>query len=261
METNISRLLTEINRAASEGDSLNLVNIDMEDGAKKRLEALWIASRFVCDRTTNITKCLNDFEGYQVRGIPVTMKPNDSTYNESLNRELTLSLNKKGEITGVRRAWGVNEDVNKILTPTGNSGVNEMRMRREILKWIEDYKTLYNVKDLKGIEDVLSKGVRPEETIVNKKQWLNGLKWMFERKDFTTEIDCISVLKHGAVANIFGLTFHQKIRCANYEDAGWFFLMLDFNDPDRMQIWVCTYQPDSVVAKDGVFTLDDVYIP
>lgn len=260
METNISRLLTEINRAGSEGDSLNLADIDMENGAKKRLDALWDASGFVCDRTTNIAKCLIDFQGYQVRGIPVTMKPNDSTYNESLNREFTISLNKQGEITGVRPAWELNEDITKILTTTGTGGVMESRMRREILKWIEDYKTLYNGKDLKGIEDVLSKGVCPEDAMVNKNQWINGLKCMLERNNFSTEIDLISVLKHGGVANIFGLTFHQIVRCANYEDAGWFFLMMDFNNPDRMEIRICTYQPDEVVAKEGVFTLDDFYI-
>ncbi len=260
MENNISRLLTEINRAASEGDSLNLADIGMEDGAKKRLDALWDASRFVCDRMTNIAKCLNDFQGYQVRGIPVTMKPNDSTYNESLNRELTISLNKQGDITGVRPAWELNEDVTKILTPTGNAGVNEMRMRREILKWIEDYKTLYTTKDVKGIEKALGSAI-PDMKSDYKKEWLGSLNEFFLDDDFSSEIDEIFLDKHYAKSNIYGLTLHQKIRSKSYEDAGWFFLLIDFNDPSNFQIHICTYQPDNVAAKDGVFTFYDFFIP
>lgn len=157
MENNISDLLTEIDRAGSNGITLNLSGISMEQGAKERLIALWDACRFVCDKSTNISKCLHDFQGYQVRAIPITMKPQDSSYDQSLNRELTVSLNRNGVITGVRPAWELNEDINKILTTTGTGGVMETRMRRELLKWVEDFRCYYNERNIAALEKYIVK--------------------------------------------------------------------------------------------------------
>ena len=56
MENNISALLTEINRAGKARSSLNLSAINMEPAAKTRLTALWEDARFVCDKSSNISK-------------------------------------------------------------------------------------------------------------------------------------------------------------------------------------------------------------
>ena len=78
MEKNISALLTEINKAGNSGRELNLSGLRIHDEAKGRLNMLWNeTSRFVCEKQTNISKCLNDHQGYQVRGIPTTMLPAD----------------------------------------------------------------------------------------------------------------------------------------------------------------------------------------
>lgn len=258
MESSISSLLTEINRAGTDGDSLNLSGINMNPVAKERLIALWQDSPFVCDKSSNISECLQDFQGYQVRAIPVTMKSQNSSYNQLFSRELTVSLNKSGVITGVRPAWELHEDVEKILTPTGKGGIIETRIRREILKWIEDYRTLYTIKDLDGIANVIN-DFSPTEK--NNEQLLSGLKRMFASEDFSTEIDHISIMKSGLKANIYGLTFHQKFNTNNYSDSGWFFFLWDLNDPEKPQIHVRTWQSDEEASKDGVFTLGDFFIP
>lgn len=285
MENNISDLLTEIDRAGSNGIALNLSGISMEQGAKERLIALWDASRFVCDKSTNISKCLHDFQGYQVRAIPITMKPQDSSYDQSLNRELTVSLNRNGVITGVRPAWELNEDINKILTTTGTGGVMETRMRRELLKWVEDFRCYYNERNIAALEKIYSEdaliitgsvvmrrrnegdgAVRYEQKVNYKVQdkttYLTNLKRQFDTKKYIkVEFDHISVMKHGAKPNIYGVTLHQTWRTNTYHDEGWLFLLWDFNDPEKPQIHVRTWQPDQVVVKDGVFTLDDFFIP
>lgn len=285
MENNISALLTEINRAGTSGVPLNLSGVNMEPAAKERLMALWEDSRFVCDKSTNISKCLNDFQGFQVRAIPITMKPQNSSYDQSLNRELTISLNKWGVITGVRPAWELNEDVNKILATTGTGGVMETRMRRELLKWVEDFRCYYNEKNINALEKVYSEdaliitgsvvnqrqnagdgAVRYEKkvhyTVHDKNTYLTKLKRQFKAKKYIkVEFDHISVMKHGAKENIYGVTLHQKWKSNDYSDDGWLFLLWDFNDPEQPQIHVRTWQPEQAVAQDGVFTIDDFFIP
>lgn len=283
MESTITALLTELHRAGSTGTPLNLVNISMEQEAKKRLLALWKDSRFVCADNTNISKCLNDFQGYQVRGISIVMKPVDSSYAGSLNRELTVSLNKRGVITGVRPAWESQEDVKQLLKATGTGGVEEVAMRREILKWVEDFRCYYNERNLKALNQIYSEdaliitgsvvsqrsgdgGVRYEQKvnykIQDKKTYLNKLAWQFDNKKYiNVEFDHISIMKHGAKPNIYGVTLHQNWKTTGYQDEGWLFLLWDFNDREKPQIHVRTWQPDQVVAKDGVFTIDDFFIP
>lgn len=285
MENTISALLTEINRAGTDSAYLDLSAISIEPDAKNRLEALWECARFVCDKSSNISKCLNDFQGYQVRSIPITMMPVDSTYDGSINRELTISLDRNGVITGVRPAWELQEDVTKILTSTGSGGVMEARMRRELLKWVEDFRCYYNEKNIAALEKIYSDdaliitgsvmkqrkkagdgAVQFEEKINYKVQdkatYLTNLKRQFATKKYIkVEFDHISVMKHGAKPNIYGVTLHQKWSTNTYHDEGWLFLLWDFNDPENPQIHVRTWQPEQAAAQDGVFTLDDFFIP
>ncbi len=282
MENNISALLSEINRAGNSGGTLNLSAINIEAEAKNRLIALWEDSHFVCDKSTNISKCLNDVQGFQVRAIPITMKPTDPSFDQSLNRELTISLSKSGVITGVRPAWELQEDVSRILFSPG--GVADTRQRREILKWVEDFRCYYNEKNIKALNQIYSddaliitgsvvrqrrngdNGVRLDQTVnytvQSKAQYINKLSGIFQRNSrIKVEFDHISVVMHGAKPNIYGVTLHQKWQTNTYSDEGWLFLLWDFNDPEAPQIHVRTWQPEQIVASDGVFTLDDFFIP
>ena len=284
MESNISALLTEINRACSQGSSLNLSSINMEQEAKVRLNSLWNeASHFFCDRETNISKCLNDYQGYQVRAIPITMKPVDSSYSQSINRELTISLNQNGVITGVRPAWELQEDVSQIMKDA--NGVADIRMRREILKWVEDFRCYYNEKNLKALNQIYSDdaliitgsvvmqrkssgdiglrlGQKVKYNVQTKAQYISKLSGIFKNNiRINVLFDHIAVVKHPAKPNIYGVTLHQKWQTSTYSDDGWLFLVWDFNEPEMPQIHVRTWQPDQVISKDGVFTLDDFFIP
>lgn len=283
MENNISALLTEINRAGSQGSPLNLSTIDMEPEAKTRLNALWDeAAHFICDRGTNISRCLNDYQGYQVRSIPITMKPIDNTYVQSINRELTISLNKRGVITGVRPSWEIQEDASKILQE--GQGVADIRMRREILKWVEDFRCYYNEKNLKALNQIYSDDAliitgsvvmqskmhgdmgiiiepKVKYTVQSKEQYITKLSRIFKNNSrINVEFDHISVVMHPAKPNIYGVTLHQNWQTNSYMDDGWLFLVWNFNDPERPKIFVRTWQPDQVVAKDGIFTLEDFKI-
>ena len=283
MENNITGLLNEITTAGKTGSYLDLDAIDMEPEAKNRLQALWEDVSFVCDDNMNVKRCLEDYQGYQVRNIPITLKPKDNSYNESLNRELTISLNKAGTITGVRMAWELQEDVDSMLK--GSTGVSDIRQRREILKWVEDFRSYYNEKNIKSLNQIFSEdaliitgsivnqrkktgdmGIQYEESVKykvqNKAEYISNLTRVFKNNaKINVGFDHISIMKHGAKPNIYGVTLHQSWRAGAYHDEGWLFLLWDFNDPDHPQIHVRTWQPEQIAAKDGLFSLDDFFIP
>lgn len=286
MEDDISALLSEINQAAVKNSQLNLTNINMEDEAKRRLMSLWDESiHFMCEKSTNISKCLNDFQGFQIRNIPVTIQSNDSIYTGLRDRELTISLNRNGQITGVRLSLESYENVNTIMFSPG--GVADIRQRREVLKWIEDYVSYYAERNidalnkLYGDETLVITGSlvdittndendnayyfpkgKVEYKLSSRVQYINNIAKIFCRKDNVhIKVDQLSLMMHGAVQNIYGLTLHQKFEHSSLNDEGWLFLLWNFNDPEKPQIHVRTWQPDQVVAKDGVYTLDDFFIP
>lgn len=282
MERNISALLTEINRAGTAGSALNLTNISMEAGARARLEALWSDARFVCDKSSNVSNCLQDMQGYQVRQIPITMKPVDNSYQDRLNRELTLSLNRNGVITGVRLAMEKHEDVEQILQSQG--GVTDLAQRREILKWVEDFRCYYNERNINALNEIfsddaliitgsvvrrqtgLSDNAHVREDVVynvqNKKQYIDKLRNIF-RTNARVHVDFehINLAVHGSKNNIYGVKLHQKWRTSRYSDDGWLFLLWDFQDPDHPKIHVRTWQPQEVVDRDGALGLSDFFIP
>ena len=104
VERNVSSLLSEINKAEANHHQWNLTNIDIDDVAASGLKSLWTNINFRCEWNKNVQPCLKDFTGYEIRQIPVEMKPIDNTYKGEIHKELTISFNKKGVITGVRTA-------------------------------------------------------------------------------------------------------------------------------------------------------------
>lgn len=288
MEGRISALLSEIDRAGRANTGLNLNGIVMEKNAKARLNALWDDAHFVCDKNVVISKCLNDFQGYQVRAIPITMRNTDATYKQSLKRELTVSLDRNGVITGARLAWEMHEDVSKLLSSP--NGVADTRQRLEVLKWVEDFRCYYNERDIRSIEQVFSndaliitgsvttirtntgdQGPKLEQrvryNVQDKEHYIKNLTAYFNNhRHLDVKFDHISVVRHGSKPNVYGVTLHQlwdadKYDSKAYKDDGWLFLLWDFSEPDKPEIEVRTWQPEQAVSKDGVFTLDDFKIP
>lgn len=286
MEKNISALLTAIQTAGNANDAPtpNLASIDMEPNAKQRLLKMWERLPFVCEDDMNVERCLNDFQGYQVRSINIVMKPKDDSYTQSEYRQLVISLNRNGRITGVRPAMEMQEDVKKIMDE--GTDVDDIVRRREILKWVEDFRNYYNERNLEALQQIYSddaliitgsvvnrRKTNDMETkiesevkyrIQSKEEYLAKLTKTFDtnrNKLIKIDFDKISVVRHGAKPNIYGVTLFQSWKTSTYSDEGWLFLLWDFTDPDRPQIHVRTWQPEQVVAEHGVFTLNDFFIP
>ena len=282
MEKEISALLSEITAAGTEERDLNLSAVKMQEEARTRLCDLWENARFVCDKTSVIQKCLNDCQGYQVRGIFVTMKPVDDTYTQGINRELVVTLNHANEITGVRLALEDQETVEKIM---GEGTVADVRERRELLKFVEDFRCYYNERNLDALNKIFSdnsliivgsiirKGRKaPDGTILesakvkysqlSKEEYLRNLSKVFDRnRRLDVKFDNISVAKNGSKPNSYGVTLHQTWTSSGYSDEGWLFLYWDLSTPGEPKIVVRTWQPEAIVDEHGVFDIHDFFIP
>lgn len=294
MERNLSTLLTEITRAGSANERLNLsarlTASQMQPEAQARLDSLWKnAGHFTCTKSTVITKCIKDVQGYQVRGIAVHFTPHEPAPGESNHKELVISFDRKGTITGLRFAWDLQEDVNTMLKTSMTQGVSDVAERREILKWVEDLRCFYNEKNIQALEDIYSddaliitgsvvkrrvrngvdkNDIRIKEEVIHrqqtKKEYIDKLRRFF-KDHIDVQFDHISIMSHSCKDNIYGVLLHQGWTKGTgphaYHDEGWLFLVWDFTNRDKPQIHVRTWQSDKAAAQDGTFALDDFFFP
>lgn len=278
VESNITDLLNTIQRAGKSNGTPNLQAIQMEPRAKTRLQSLWNNCHFTCTDINNIFPCITDVEGFQVRGIPVRMKPQDAAYRGEIERELVVSFNRKGIITGVSLALN-NINVTKIMGE-GNA-VKDLSERRMIMKFLEDFRCYYNEKDTaalravysddaiiitgsvvqrKQMGDISTNKMEIRYNKQNKDQYMESIKSCFQRNKFiNVEFDKIDVVKHPSKVGIYGVTLHQKWESSRYTDDGWLFLVWDFTNPEKPTIHVRTWQP-WMVKENEVFSLDDFRI-
>lgn len=271
MESNVTLLLTALNKASIYKEPLNLSNVQIESEASSRLSALCENLTITCDRVSNHQSCLQDYQGYQIREIPVQVQPKDGS-EEQKYRELTISLNKAGIITGVRLAWEMEEGVVSILKKS--STVTDTRERLEILKWVEDFRCYYNEKNLHALGQIYSEDAliitgsvvmqqkrsadfhkmlegNVSYKVQSKQEYLNKLASVFKNnRKIDVKFDNIEVQRHGSKPHLYGVTLRQQWTSGSYHDEGWLFLMWDFNNPDYPQIYVRTWQPLGV-DKEG----------
>lgn len=277
MEQSSCHLLTNINQACIDNRSLDLSGVVIEEGARNNLTSLWENIHFFCEDDECIEPCLNDAQGFQVRSIPVTIIPMSDDFEGSLNRELTISFNRGGSITGVRMALE-NNQVSNIMKQ--GTAVTDTRRRLEILKFVEDFRCYYNEKNLAALEKVYSDdaliitgsviknregGMVPTVKYrkQDKQQYMQSLKGIFARNKFIDiKFSKISVVRHGSKPDFYGVTLQQDWNTSTYSDQGWLFLLWDFRDEDNPVIHVRTWQPNQAIQTDtDVFSLDDFFIP
>ena len=131
--------------------------------------------------------------------------------------------------------------------------------RKIINDWIESYQKYFENNDFAAVEKSI--GRFEANSRHSKTYFLKRIKaLMHNNKTIQSEIEYVSVRKHYAKPNIYGLNFHQKINADSFSESGWFFMLWDFNG-EKPAIHICTYQSDEEVAKNGVFTLGDFFIP
>lgn len=291
MEKRISALLTEINRAGKNNRNLQLAGLNLSERSTRSLNAQWKNVHFVCEDMQNVARCLEDINGYEIRGIPVTVKPIDPDYSGGLYKELVIRFEKGGLITSVHMALD-----NNVFELSGGSEVTDMRRKREILNFVEEFRSYYDEKDTASLRDVFSgDALIITGTVVkrrsmgdnqaslkseirykkqNKEQYLAGLKKVFaNNKHIKVQFDSIKVVGHGAKEGFYGVTLRQKWMSDRYSDDGYVFLLWEFptSGDERARIHVRTWQPEwgpydsngrfRRIKEDEIINENDFFIP
>ena len=290
VERNVSALLTEINQAEEGGrEILDLSSVRIDKNACNGLASLWKNIHFCCEWKHNVQPCIQDFTGYEIRQIPVVMKPLDNTYKGELHKELTISFNKQGVITGVRTAI----DNNSYLSILRGGKANlDMRMRREILKFVEDFRSYYVEKNVTALDQIFSDDAliitgrviqtmgksqtdgisqQTKEKVIfskqSKLQYISHLKTLFKSTEYiNVDFSEIELMRHGSNPNIYGVRLRQKWASqrysgSQYSDDGYVFLLWDFSDQMEPKVLVRTWTPKQSGKKGDDFAPEDFFIP
>lgn len=285
MEMRVSNLLTELNSACAQNRDLELGTLHLTPKASQSLQMLWKNFHFSCDEQVIQQLCLQDVNGYEVRGIAITLTPMGNNFNGELNRELTICFAPDQEITGVHMALANN--VYASIVDKGKN-VTDTRRRLEILKFVEDFRSYYDEKDIEALRYIYSDDaliitgkviqrkslgndqarMKPEieYTKQNKEQYLTSLQRVFNNNKFIrVKFDDIQVRRHPAKESFYAVTLHQKWQSSNYSDDGYMFLLWEFKEDASPVVHVRTWQPDKIggreLDEDEVFNENDFFIP
>ncbi|MBR3883450.1 MAG: hypothetical protein IKJ31_01655 [Bacteroidaceae bacterium] len=288
MEKSASRLLTEINAAYNENRALNLVNLGLAESAVSGLSALWENAHFYCDDSEVVQSCLSVGSTYQVRQIPLMIKPNGETLDDEY-QEAVINFDATGKIT--RFNFTLSTNVYQNVMKKGKN-VTEVSRRQQILSYVEQFRTAYNEKDIVFLENIFSEdaliitgtvtkvkktdgmGISYNKVTYkkqNKQEYITNLKRSFASNSWiNVQFEDVKVVKHPnpLMEGFYGVTVRQKYsNSRGYSDDGYLFLLWDFRDKDNVQIHVRTWQPywmdenkTQPIAKEEIFTPGDFVI-
>ena len=264
MADNATRLLNEINLAYFEKRNLKIDRNIISPSAAASLLAIWEMSMFNCEKEEIVEKAINKKGGFEIRNIPIFIK--EATEGEN-HEESVLIFNNEGIIDNFYISIGTNR-VNEILGKSTN--VADFRRRQIVLDFVENFRTAYNRRDDKFIQQVFSDDAliitgsviktKPQSTDMlttnlsneqikytrlSKADYLNGLKRVFKNNQYINiRFDSLEVMKHKKYPEIYGVTLKQHWNTTRYSDVGYVFLLIDFQDEENPIIHVRTWQPD-----------------
>lgn len=278
MERTMSAFLTEVNNAQSSKRALNFGGMGLSNNVQSSVSMLWENSPFECTDEEIMEHCIQTGSGYQVRNIPLMMRPTDSSFNEDEYQEAVFSFDRNGNMESFYLTLSMNLYMNIIKS---NKSVTDLRRRQLILDYVEHFRTSYNQKDINFLTQVFSDdaliitgkvikqskdGIPMPDKIQYKKQtkqeYLGNLRRVFaSNKYIKVTFDEIEVMRHPVNADFYGVTLHQGYTSDRYHDDGYIFLLWDFRNESAPQIHVRTWQPDRInggkLPKNEIFSLSD----
>lgn len=288
LEQSATKLLTEINQAFLEGRGLHTVGLNMTQEAVNGLTSLWENVRFYCDDFEVVQSALQTKNGYQVRQIPLMLRPDDkSPTADDEYQEAVINFDADGRITRFNLTIATN--IYQNVMKRGKT-VEETERRHQILSYVEHFRTAYNEKDIQFLDQVFSddaliitgtviKTRKTDGTGIShnkvtyrkqsKQEYLSRLKKSFEaNKYINVKFDDVRVVKHPTKEGFYGVTVHQLYsNSSGYSDDGYLFLLWDFRDQNNVQIHVRTWQPRYLneaktqeLPKEEIFTAGDFSI-
>lgn len=285
MELTISKILTEANAAQETGRQMHYSSLGIPESVQGAIAALWDNSPFVCIDEEVVEHCITTSSGYQVRNIPLVLKPSNPSDLESDEdyQEAVVSFDKQGNLVSFYLSISMNLYMNVLKD---NKEITDLRRRQLILDYVEQFRTSYNQKDIQFLTQVFSDdaliitgkvikqtrdGIHLPDKITYKKhskqEYLTNLRRIFSgNKYIKVTFDEIEVMRHPVNKDFYGVTLHQGYTSDRYHDDGYVFLLWDFRDETAPKIHVRTWQPDAYnadgrgtkrIPKDEIFSLSD----
>ena len=280
IENTVSNMLNEINAAQEAGRSLNFSSMgNIGTRVQQSMAMLWENSPFKCTDDDIVEHCITTGTGYQVRNIPLEMKPTgEREFGEDEYQEAVISFDKQGNLESFYLSISMNLYMNVIKS---NLELTDLRRRQLILDYVEQFRTAYNQKDINFLNQVFSddaliitgkvittkhaEGFTSQKIQYNKQskeQYIKNLRGVFARNSYIkVTFDEIGVMRHPVNPNFYGVTLLQGWTSGKYHDDGYLFLLWDFTNESAPQIHVRTWQPDKIggkpLPKDEVFSLSD----
>lgn len=272
MERKASELLTEINKAKDAGRKPAFKEL-LKDDVANDLNDLWDFTPFECLSTNMQAHCITTKSGgYQLRNIQLLMDGDDPKTN---GQEANIIFGKNGEITGFHISIKSQQYDNIIKA---NQKIDDQIRRQQILDYVEQFRTAYELKDMNFMNLVFSDdaliivgkvihkktgdGRRlPDEIEYNskdKKKYLADLSKAFaNNKRIRVTFDEIDVVVNPNNPKLYGVTLKQGYTSDYYHDDGYLFMYWDFTNEDKPEIMVRTWQPEMLngkkLKKDQVF--------
>lgn len=265
IEQNVSSLLTRINIAAANRDSvINFSGIQASTMAQESLNMLWSSVRFYCPEQEIVERILTTYDNsFQLRNIPILVSEGQGIAADDLYQEAAIDFDAGGTVTSFY--FGLKNNQYRDIMQNGNA-VEDLRMKQMILDYVEHFRTAYVQKDILFLEQVFSddaliitgKVVRtqPDEmhpTVsehiqykeYNKKEYLSRLKNVVfpNAKYIHVDFSDIKVARHPTNDKFYGVQVRQAYDSGNYSDDGYLFMLWDFSDESHPQIHVRTWQP------------------
>lgn len=286
IEQNVSSLLTEINRAqAAHAANLNYTSFGITTEAQNSLSMLWANVPFVCLESEIVEMLIEAPGGYQVRGIPVELRPTDATVTDDSYQEAVIGFDESGKINSFY--FAISNNLYKQVIKKG-AEVTDNRRRQLILDYVEHFRTAYNQKDINFLEAVYSDDaiiitgkvyqrkvidgggqsfLKPEVkyTQHDKTTYLTKLRGVFARAKYVrVNFSEIKIQRHPTLDNYYGVRLRQGYSIPGYSDDGYVYLLWDFIDEKNPQIHVRTWQPywlneqkTIAIASDEIFDIGD----
>ena len=260
IERSVSLILSEINASQEFKRPLDLSGMGLFTHVQHSIGMLLENCPLICTDNEIIGHCITTGTGYQVRNIPLMMKPTgEREFGEDEYQEAVISFDKQGNVESFYLSISMNLYMNVIKS---NLEITDLRHRQKILDYVERLCTAYYMRDMDFIKKVFENGIIIEVGGQKelKGQYLRNLQRAFLNNDnVKTDFENIEVMRHPANPNFYGVTLLQGWTNGRYQDKGYLFLLWDFTNADAPQIYVCTWQPymkgDKPLPKEEVFSL------
>lgn len=205
---------------------------------------------------------------FEIRRIYVLIK--DSIYSKE--KEMVTTFDPDGYLVGAR--FALEEHQYDMIVNSATSVEDDYR-RKQLISYLERFRTAYNRKDIDFIEQQFSEkaliitGTRVLDAPASpnapkpvgespakfklirqtKTEYINNLRnRVFKRASFiNVEFEDIQVYQHPDNEHVYGINLKQKWTTSGYSDIGYLFLMIDYTEELKPQIYVRAWQPESMI--------------